>query len=336
MVQVLNEIQGSTLSGGYFFSSDLQHFTEIADAASALVICRSRYSPTVESLISAFRAKRRPIYFDVDDLVVDTRYARMILDTLALDAESDVVLDAWFAMISRMGETLRRCDYIISTNQRLSAQIQQVHAVPAFTVSNFMNDEQVKYSAKLFQAKLDAGYNESEFHIGYFSGSPSHRRDFGIASKAIASVLREFNHARLVIVGYIEPGEDLVDLRKQIIYHPFQDFVALQRLVGSVDLNLIPLQNNIFTDCKSELKYFEAGAVGTPSLASPSDVLSRTIEDGRNGLLAYAHEWARKIKSAASQPESLKAIATQAHLHSLSNYSWRNKYVEISKIFESV
>ncbi|MGA9407758.1 MAG: hypothetical protein WBW71_11565, partial [Bacteroidota bacterium] len=40
--------------------------------------------------------------------------------------------------------------------------------------------------------------------------------------------------------------------RSRIHYFQFSDFINLQRLIGSVDFNLVPLQHNAFTQCKSE------------------------------------------------------------------------------------
>ena len=41
----------------------------------------------------------------------------------------------------------------------------------------------------------------------------------------------------------------------------FVPYQELQYKIGSVDLNVIPLQKHEFNNCKSELKYFEASIV---------------------------------------------------------------------------
>ena len=57
----------------------------------------------------------------------------------------------------------------------------------------------------------------------------------------------------------------------------------------------MPLQYNAFTNCKSELKYFEAAVVGTQTIASPMFTYARAIRHGENGYLAQAHQWADRI-----------------------------------------
>ena len=91
----------------------------------------------------------------------------------------------------------------------------------------------------------------------------------------------------------------------------------LQRLVGEVEINLAPLQDNPFTDCKSELKFFEAAAVGTLSIASPTFAFRAAIAHGSNGFLAPAHRWLDTLREAiACLPHyaSLAEVAREAVL----------------------
>ena len=69
------------------------------------------------------------------------------------------------------------------------------------------------------------------------------------------------------------------------------DFLELQRSIAEVEVNIAPLQHHPFTSCKSELKYFEAAAVGTWTVASATPAFADAIDDGRTGRLARAHEW---------------------------------------------
>lgn len=85
MAQVLNGCETGNVSASYFFLSDRERFDEIADAADVLVICRSRYCHEVNGLITKFRARRKRVLFDIDDLVFDTDYAHLVVATLGVD-----------------------------------------------------------------------------------------------------------------------------------------------------------------------------------------------------------------------------------------------------------
>ena len=106
---------------------------------------------------------------------------------------------------------------------------------------------------------------------------------------------------------------------------PFHDYVNLQRLLGSVEFNLMPLQSNAFTDCKSELKYFEAASVGTLSIASPGFTYRGAIQHGENGYLAKAHEWTEVIMRAIDQMDEYERMAMVARQDSLQKFSWKHQ-----------
>ena len=97
------------------------------------------------------------------------------------------------------------------------------------------------------------------FHVGYFSGSPSHARDFAIAAPAIARLMRADPRVVLRVVGFFDPHPQLAALRDRIEVAPLQDFINLQRSIAEVEINIAPLQDNVFTNCKSDRRFFEAG-----------------------------------------------------------------------------
>lgn len=323
MAQVLNDAPGDATSAGYFFLEDLHRLEEMADLAHTLVICRSRYCHRINTLVTAFRRRGKRVLFDIDDLVFDTRYAHLVIHTLDQDVTNPQVWDDWFATVSRLGETLRLCDGVITTNDTLAARISAFSPLPVRVVPNFINREQLALSEALYQGKVDSGFaRDGRIRLGYFSGSPSHNRDYALITSALEQVLEDDPRLELVLVGYIEAGPALRRFGHRIRREPFQDYVNLQRLIGSTEFNLMPLQSNAFTHCKSELKYFEAAIVGTLSIASPTDTYTAAIEDGKNGYLAQAHQWATVIRRAVDRMADYPCLAAQAQTHARSKYAW--------------
>jgi glycosyltransferase involved in cell wall biosynthesis len=326
MAQVLNERADNDTSASYFFLTDFQSFDEIADLADVLVICRSRYSPQVNQLITKFHQRKRSVLFDIDDLVFDARYIHLIINTLGQDCDSQETWDYWFAYVSRMAETLRLCDGAITTNQYLAAKITEYSGLPAKVVPNFINMEQLSLSESLFRRKIDSGFErDGKICLGYFSGSPSHNLDYAIIASALEQVMENNEHIELMVVGYIEPGSNLKRFGERIKRRPFHDYVNLQRLLSCVEFNLMPLQSNTFTNCKSELKYFEAAIAGTVSIASPSYTYAQAIIDKQNGYLCHSHEWADAIKRAVANIETYAQLATTAFDHAHANYAWTSQ-----------
>ncbi|MEJ1129942.1 glycosyltransferase [Variovorax sp. CCNWLW225] len=330
MAQVLNESYLCNVSASYFFLSDCGRFDEIADAADLLVICRSRYCHQVNGLIAKFRARRKRVLFDVDDLVFDTDYAHLLVATLGIDVTQKGVWDDWFAMIARMGQTLKLCDGAITTNDFLAQKLAGYSGLPVSVVPNFMNKEQLELAEKVFAEKERMHFSgKGRVCLGYFSGSPSHRLDYAIVEPALVEVLAERPDVEVMVVGYIDHGPAMREFSDRISRQPFQDYVNLQRLLGMVEFNLMPLQSNAFTDCKSELKYFEAASVGTLSIASPSYTYQRAIRDGENGYLTKAHEWTEAILRALDRSETYESMAVNARADALSRFGWQHQVTAI-------
>ncbi len=328
MAQVLNADSSKETapahSASWFHRADLPALGErLAEEADLLVVCRSGYEHRLARLIAAFRRRGKRVLFDVDDLVFDTRYVHLILNTMDQDADQPEHWNYWFSYVGRMGATLDECDGAIATNAYLAERLAERCNKPVTVMPNFMNAEQLAASDAAWQAKLSSGFaRDGCLTLGYFSGSPSHSLDYAVAEPAIAALMARRPELRLLTVGYIEPGAALAPFASRVSRAPFHDWVNLQRLLSRVEVNLMPLQPGRFTDCKSPLKYFEAAAVGTVSIASPSANYAPCIEQGVNGYLARGHEWERMIDSTADSIGRYPDLAGNARKHALQHFAW--------------
>ncbi|MBR0655598.1 glycosyltransferase family protein [Plastoroseomonas arctica] len=298
MVQTVNAVAPDT-GAAWFCRADGERLGRVADAADVLILGRVRYDTPVVQLVARARAGGARILFDVDDLVCDTRHIELLMNSLNQDTGPAGNWDYWFSYIGRMGAALRLCDGVITTNAFLGQQIARDSGLPVAIVPNYLNREQEAVSRAIVAAKRDGNWaRNGRIHVGYFSGSPTHTRDFAIVASSLATLLAEEPRLIVRLVGMLDPHPALAPWRHRIEVHPFTDFLTLQRLVGSTEISLAPLQDNIFTNSKSELKYFEAAAVATLTIASPTFTFRQAIDEGRTGLLANELEWADKIRQA--------------------------------------
>jgi len=332
MVECVNASTESDISATWFYKDELDDAMRLIPDCSTLVICRTRHSPKMVQLVRLANMHGVRVLFDVDDLVFDTQKLPVLIDTIGEYREDDS-LNYWYAYVSRQAEMLRLCDGAIVTNQYLADRLQDTFPdkIPRI-IPNFLNQIQQVYSEEIFHTKEQSRFcSLKPVSIGYFSGSPSHRRDFALAAPAIAEIFKCNDNVRLTLVGYIQPGEHLETFRGRIDYHPMQDYVNLQRLIGSVDINIVPLLNNEFTNCKSELKYFEAAIVGTATVATPTYTYARAIADDKTGHLANAGQWTEKIRKMIAMIGSDRYIdlARTAFREVKQNYGWNVHAKEI-------
>lgn len=331
MIQALEKSQ-NRISSAYFFQNDLDRLIEVVDLADVIVICRSRYCDKLNRAITQARNKGKRVFFDVDDLVFDTTYTHLIVHTLDQDLNHPNVWDHWFSYIARIGATLQLCDGVITTNSFLAARVQDYAKKPVFVIPNFLNHEQIEISKQIFGEKLDCNFSRNnQINIGYFSGTPSHNKDFEIVSESLVRLLKKDARVSLRVVGFMDLKEPLLSYSSRIEFYPLHDFINLQRLIGQVEINLVPLQDNVFTNCKSELKYFEAAIAGTLSIASPVFTYANAIRDGENGYLARAFEWDEKLEMLLDSFDLYPEMAQKAFKDAEQKFAWYNQVDLIEK-----
>ncbi|MBV8399493.1 MAG: glycosyltransferase [Acetobacteraceae bacterium] len=319
---------GSTRSGpstAWFTEAELDRMGRVLDCCDVLVLCRnSLYNDGIARLAAQARARNRFVLFDVDDLVFDPAYVHLLVDTLGLDRRNPAVWDDWFASVGRISATYALCDGALVSNEYLAARAVAWSGKPARIIPNFLNREQQQLSDRVWDAKeASAWRRDGCTHLGYFSGSPSHNRDFSLVSGAIARLMDQDVTLRLRVVGFLDIPPELEHQSHRIESLPLQDFLNLQREIGAVEINLVPLQQNPFTHSKSELKWFEAAVVGTLTVASPTHAYCRVIEHGRNGWLAESHRWEATLRETLRGLDDHRAeIAPYAREQAREQYGW--------------
>ena len=334
MCQVLSE--SSEWVGAYFFAAEVEHIRKHIAFVDVVVVIRLCWTETLAKFINEAKKNRIKVMFDVDDLIYDVRYLPMVLNTLAVDLRDRGAHTYWFEYFSRIYLSATSCDAFISTNEYIATHLRNDFGRECYVMPNFLNREQQDLSESLWAKKLSI-INQKPFMIGYFSGTPSHQHDFATVAIELKELLEEFDDIKLKIVGFMEMLPELAPLcqRGKIICEPLKDFRELQIEIAEVDVNIIPLVDNDFTNCKSELKYFEAGIVGTLSCAVPTYVYRQIIQQGQNGYLCRPGEWYSRIKEQYLNGTD-RAIIENAHQFCTDRYGWRQQLQRLERLLNSI
>ena len=312
-------------SASWFVEADADRIGRVLDACDVLILCRnSLYNHNVARIAAQARARSRRILFDVDDLVFDPAYVHLLFETLDQPIGNSAMWDYWFGYVGRVGATFQLCDGALVTNNYLAERATAWSGRPARVIPNYLNREQQEVSDRIWDAKETLAWmRDGRTHLAYFSGSPSHDRDFGLVAPLLAQLMDEDSSLVLRVVGFLDPGPDMVRHKDRIEALPLQDFINLQREIGAVEVNLVPLQNNPFTNCKSELKWFEAAVVGALTVASPTHAYQGVIKSGMNGWLANSQEWETVLRDVLSSLDGMRAeVAPQAREQARERHGW--------------
>lgn len=316
------------VSASWFHEADGERLLQVVREADVLVVCRVPYSNQMAQLMAVARRFGTKIYFDVDDYVFDIAMVPEVVKTLdqyeSTNAAAEHMWNWWFAAFARMRQSMDFADEIIVTNTFLAERTREVIDKPVRIVPNFMGTEQIEYSRALVAARVaNSSRGDGYLHLGYFSGTPTHNRDFALAAGAVARLLRSDDRIRLRLVGYLQLKDSpLQGLEDRIDVVAPTNYMELQRLIAETEINIAPLQDNRFTNCKSELKYFDAGAVGIPTLASPTYTMTHAIDDGVSGMLVRVDEWDSALQTIVGDYAGVGVPMGQAaYQHAIEEYS---------------
>lgn len=322
--------------GTYFFLDELNLLKSHLKKVDVLVFSRTRWSVEINDFFGFIKKKNIPILFDIDDLVFKIDRLPLVINTLNVDFSHPDSYSYWFSYASRLWLMGNMCDGFVGTNAYLCERLSDTFNKKSFVVNNFLNEEQIAISEEIHKRK--ANVKRKKFVIGYFSGTPSHINDFKIIASEISDLLKKYPDMILEVVGFMEFPDFLYPYvkNKQIRHSPLVDFLTLQEKIAEADVNVIPLVNNEFTNCKSELKFFEASIVDTVTCATPTYVYEKNIQEGVTGFLCKEGEWFRAIEKIYKKEINLKDIIVKAREYCINEYSPKNQLKNIENMLETV
>ncbi len=315
----------------FFFKNEMREVEKTIPESDLVVLGRqSRWDGDIGIVVDLAKKNGLKVLFDLDDLVFDKKYLSVVMNTIGEFGS----LDYWIPYFNDIHATSERVDGFLVTNDFLGEKIKETFNKPYKVIMNSLNDEQVSASDAYLALGMKNG--RETFDVGYFSGSPTHVNDLEVALPEILAFLDKHEDARLKVVGLMEFDERANKFLEngQIEFLPPVDFRKLQRAMCEVDVNIAPLTINDFTNCKSELKFFEAAAVETTTIASPTYTFKKAIKNGENGFLAQPGEWYEKLEYLYNNPKENAKIAKKAREYVLKNYCGKKFLKEVEEAYE--
>ena len=277
--------------------------------ASHVIIYRTGYQEVYKVLKKLGEKYHIPIYYDIDDLVFDTKYTDQLTYTQNLSIAEKRNYDA---TVEQYGKLLALCDGTITTTSVLQKALEKYN-LPALLNRNLASQELVEISNKVIKKASD------KVKIGYFSGSITHNENFNLIKPALIKILQEQKQVELHLVGHLDIPKEIQKFNDQIVVHDYVDWHDLPQMVGEMDINLAPLVTSVFNAAKSEIKWMEAALVKVPTIASNIGSYKEMIIDNETGILVNDDEWEEKLKDLVINFEKREKIATNAKKFVLEN-----------------
>ena len=278
----------------------------------AFVIFRCPYTEELGEFIRLAKELNKTVIYDIDDLVIDTKYT----DTIKyLDTMSPEERKGYDEGVRNMQKVLKMCDAALTTTEGLAEELK--HYVPkVFINRNTASEEMLKLSEEAYEKAVAEKKAEGRktVKLGYFSGSITHNDDFILIQPAVAKIMEKYPQTELHIAGILDIPKEFEAFKERVIAHPFADWKKLPEMIASMDINLAPLEESIFNEAKSENKWVEAALVRVPTIASNLGAFKRMIEHNKTGILANTcEEWYEGLEALIVDTQKRECIAKAAY-----------------------
>jgi glycosyltransferase involved in cell wall biosynthesis len=317
------ELLGLSADSAWFDTVD---YESAASRYELFILHRVAYTPELKAFILRARALGKPVIFDTDDLIFNTALAEHIkaIQNYTKD-ETERYLDG----MRRHYETMSLCSAVLVSTQHLRNSVLELFPeMPVHINRNAVSDIMTHQAREALETM--PAPDDGPIRIAYFSGSRTHQDDFEECAPALARLLRRHPAVRLMLVGHLDVPECLRCFSARIEIQPLVPWEELPSLLSRTSINLAPLEmNNPFTASKSELKYFEAGLLGIPTVASSVPAFQDAIRHGENGFLCSSTtEWMDALDRLITDSELRARIGNSARNDVLRRYTTRSRAPE--------
>jgi glycosyltransferase involved in cell wall biosynthesis len=158
----------------------------------------------------------------------------------------------------------------------------------------------------------------------YLSGTATHKKDYSIVHGTLLKLAQEFpNEFEITYLGNTGGNPSPLALyNDHVKVIPRVSLKEMYDVISQHDLALAPLEDTIFNNAKSNIKYIECGSQAVPIIASPLAEFRDVISHGSNGWLCTKQsDWYEQIKYIIQNPTVLRNVALAARSDVLQKFT---------------
>lgn len=265
--------------------------------ADVFVLSQCPMTDSVRKLVFRALEGGKRIYFDTNDPSLVRQLG---------DAEKSISDDGAL----RVEETLRLCDAAIVSTERLKTVLEQ-YVPHAFVNRSIASQEMVLLSESALASRSVRA--TGRLILGYFGDSFAHDEDFALIAGALGRVFLQRPSTHLVVSGVSTIPDELNQYSDRITFRERVTRQELPGLIAGVDINLVPLENSLPNEAKSEDGWIDAALVGVPTIASNVGTLKTMIRQNDTGVLCSTErEWEEAILVLVDDSNRRERIAEAA------------------------
>ena len=309
--QKIEQLEYAGISAQYFPWRDMAQAKNMLHFCHVVIFYRVPALPEIVETIEYTKAIKKVVFYEIDDLIFDEKEYPEPIESYG----GQVTVEQYHGLIK--GTTLFReamalCDYAIASTPSLARRMERIIAKGICFVHRNALDKLNSEFLKLDIPKIERNY----ISIFYGSGTKAHNADFNqLAAPALAKILEKYPQVRLTLMGYLTLPEVLLPYKERIDrVDLISDVEIYWEFLRQADINIAVLNATPVNNCKSELKWFEAGCLGIPSVVSATQTYVEILTHGINALIASTpEEWFENLELLVTDANLRSAIAKAAY-----------------------
>lgn len=267
--------------------ADAQACLNALQTHSLVIFYRVPAYNSVLSIINEAKRLRLPTIWEVDDLIFDKKVLIKSKTLLALNKE---IVDQLVEGAGLYRRAMLLCDQGIASTTGLADAMKKAGLSEVHVIENALDRQTLEVAEKV--CRDHTFHRNGIVRIFYGSGTNTHNVDFQEAAPAIIKILDKFPNVRLRLMGLLNLPEIFSQYEEQVERLPTCSYEEYMTALAECDISITPLENYVFNDSKSNIKYLEASIVKVPSVCSPRAAFAQVMIHGQNGLLCETDdEW---------------------------------------------
>ncbi|MCY7273283.1 MAG: glycosyltransferase [Phormidesmis sp. CAN_BIN44] len=292
-------------------ANSLMHFCHV------VIFYRVPAFADIVRTIEYAKSLNKVVFFDIDDLIFDRESYPKPYEKLK-DQLSPEEYEGLVKGVALYRKALSLCDFAIVSTPALAREIEKVTGENTSFCHRNALDKTILQFLDSSSAKLHRDY----LSIFYGSGTKTHDADFQIVAPALSQIMAKYPNVRLTIVGYLKLPKELGVFTERIDrIELLNNLDVYWEFLSQADINIAPLEQSLFNDCKSEIKWLEAAAVDVPSVVSATQTYLEILEDGVDVMIAHTpEEWFDKLNLLVGNAKIRKSIALGAKDRAMRDY----------------
>ena len=300
----MEQLKASFIESDECFCSDIKPLMVLCYRVIIFFSCP--WTDNIEKAIILAKKFNKKVLFDIDNLYFDKKYKEMISDYF-LPNEKELNDDE----ITLIGKTLKLCDGAITTTENLEKELK-------YYVSNVFINHNVA-SEEMWKISRDSLINinnkriKENIVIGYLCETNSPEQELKTIKSVLIKILQEYKNVQLLLLGESEIEDFSNNFSDKIIKKTSKDWRKLFEIIKNIDINIAPIEFNLFNEIKNENKWIEASLFKIPTIASNFGVYKKVIIHNETGILCSdMNDWYIHLKSLINNESLRKAIGEKA------------------------